>query len=133
MKRGMFILVLIVWFCASFGKCKAQTIDGTLRTNHIADSTTIWHFDSTGNPAQITVLKERWHIIPRQNVVIQGWDTTEIIYLKDRLGNAGWDAKASADTISFYIPPKVIKIGDGIYKTLFLNGHWVLLWDPKSK
>lgn len=145
MKRGMLILVLIVWFCASFGKCKAQSIQPTRDSVVIngkrykdtaqikkKDSLSIWVIGNAGDPVQKTIAAQQWRIIPKQNVVIS-WDTTEIIYIKQHTGAVGWDANASVDTIMFRIPPKVIKIGDGIYKTLFLNGHWVLLWDPKSK
>lgn len=137
MKRGMIALVLIIWFCASFGKCKAQStwkVDSTGSPTKFkkADSLSIWTIGTTGDPVQKTIAAQQWHIIPKQNVIIS-WDTTEIIYIKQHTGTVGWDASASVDTVMFRIPPKVIKIGDGIYKTLFLNGRWVLLWDPKSK
>lgn len=134
--------------CISHGQCNAQAVDGTLRTNKT------WTVIDTGTSDSLALIDTTVMSYSRnvvfgksgamrfdlarypQNVHIMNWDTTNIVYWKKRKDinhdTQGWNATASADTIKFHKPPKIIIIGKETYTTLFLNGHWVLMWNPAS-
>jgi hypothetical protein len=43
-----------------------------------------------------------------------------------------WDFEANRDTVKFITPPSILIIGTTRYKSIFLNGTWYILIDPKQ-